>query len=117
MTDEEVKLLEYSARQVLLDTEEALLRPTGDIAEGTAPAPQEFKRCLEYYCAVNAKHHTRYRKLYNRVMDLVFEGINGPMLEGHTNGTTAIATWAANHGTNADKVREVLEAARKLLWL
>ncbi|AHN84100.1 hypothetical protein GJ25_gp089 [Mycobacterium phage Hawkeye] len=114
-------ILERTAYQVLEDVEAALLRPTGDIAQwkeenpGSAPPPAEFGRCIEYYTAVNAQHYKRYYELLNRVRDVVYEAINGfPVNQGATVGIP-IATWAANHGSDAESVERVLRTARKYL--
>lgn len=127
MTDE---LLYQSALRVIEDVHTAMFRPTGEIQtmiagkgadigkEGTAPPPvRDFLRCVDYYTAVHARHHTNYPVLKQYIHEVLQAAV---VIAGTEDGiwTADVLTlehWEWSNACNADSAERVLQVALRVL--
>lgn len=119
MTDE---LLYQSALRVIEDVQTAMFRPTGEIRmlvegrgaeigrEGTAPPPVlDFLRCVDYYTAVHARHHTNYPVLKKYVHEVLQEALRQFWEDqGVQDPRLTLDKWCLTTSCNPEAVERVL---------
>ena len=64
--------------------------------EGTAKPPDELERCLDYYSAVHARHHSNFAMLKERVRVWLFRAINDREMSEAAVGIVEARAWMVN---------------------
>ena len=80
--------------------------------EGSSPPPEGIEESLDYFTAVHAGHHTRFRALAGYVRTRVYEAVNGH--RDYANGTP-IASWAGRAKYDKQELVRVFDALRDIM--